>query len=1046
MHDMNDGWSVKQNSSLEPTYNSASSGEQIQDVAKRPILIYSFAWDTLREVSETFDPWTLFFTNPRVINRIANFKLLRSNLQLTFQINGNPFYYGRMLASYVPLPTVDTISTDREGVIQDRIEGSQRMHIYLDPTTSTGGEMNLPFIYPKNAIEITRGEFNRLGRISLATMSPLKHANKADQPVTISVWASAQDMVVDQLTSLNPLEIEEQSGVASRSEAPSNITQDEYVDGPVSKPATAVAKMAGKLGNIPVIGPYARATAIAAKATAMVAKIFGYSKPRVIEQSRFFNSTLNARAQNVDGEEMVETLALTLKQETTIDPRTMNTPLEDEMALVPLARKESFLTKFSWKETDPPQKLLFNVRVSPTLFDTYNVTQPTEIHMTPMCWVATPFEFWRGSLEFRFQVVCSSYHKGRIRLVYDPNYQATTEYNVNRQMIVDLSSDSDFTMKIGWGQAVNYLPITHMETGVVPFSTAPINASLDNGVLSVFVVNELTSPSEEPNDVEVLCFVKACEDFSVNVPYDATLNRASIVRTFPDLGPGWRNLTIPGTFLFNENFTPGQTVRDNLSTFQTDAAVNGVPDYNGNRDFFLPIWNQSVTTDAVSVSLRIGYVNNTGVSANLTISGPGTTTVVDLEPNTTDLDIEVFVTPQVPPGFSKAVINLAVTNWASNDAMKLVVWDYTISVPGAIDYYLYEPGNSLVTGTGVKPHPTATFDNGASVDAWDLTYPGAEIVINPPIGTRFAPLTPVVFFKPEGEPDLSTTLGPLAASPTGTGFNLVKTPAIEDNADDPLIVSQVSGEPYLCGVLAFVEDLEFQSGVTTPDEAPSSSKPAGTSYEYEAGNSLSPADAASLIHFGEEPVSWRTCLKRFQTVVHFNNGTATSFNRYTRPVSPAYESVIATATTPTTLFHWVTPAYVCWKGALRYRVDDGNVDFQPNTALNTFWTHGPYGGVEFKSNSGPTATTVLEVYSWAGSAHQGFYEVPAIEVPWYNYLRFQFGRSLVGPNNVNSLEYHREFTLHKQLGSTNSHLIISQAAGEDFTLACFLSTPVVSLS
>lgn len=1044
MHDVNSSWSTSATGSLEPTYNSASSTEMIQDVAMRPILIYSFAWDVSREVAETFDPWTLFFTNKRVINRIANFKLLRTNLKLTFQINGNPFYYGRMLASYVPLPTVDVYSVSREGVIQDRIEESQRMHLYLDPTTSTGGEMSLPFLYPKNAIEITRGEWNRLGRVTLSTLSPLLHANKSSQPVTISVWASADGVDVDQLTSLNPLEIEAQSGEGDKSELPRK-SGDEYFDGPISKPASALAKMAGMLAKAPVIGPYARATEIGASAIGNVAKIFGYSKPRVITQSHFVNTTSNAHAQNIDGESISETLALTLKQETTIDPRTMNAPKEDEMSLIHLAQKECFLTKFEWKETDPPQKLLFNVQVSPTLYDTYNVANPIEVHMTPMCWVSTPFEFWRGSIEFRFQVVCSKYHKGRIRLLYDPNYQASNEYNVNRQIVVDLDSSCDFSMKVGWGQSKPYLPITHIDDGVIPFSTAPIGAAVDNGILSVFVVNELTTPSDDPNDVEVLVFAKACEDFSVNVPYQDTIERSTILTTFPDLGPGWRSLTIPGIFIHNANLTPGQTIGDALTVWKTDAAINGVPDYDGDADFVIPVWNQALLPDRVEITIRMGYKNTTNVSTTIDWVNATSTVNIDMDANTTEEDIIVKLNPIVPTGFSELQYSLQVPNWVNDDVMELVIYDYSISVPGNIDYIVYEPGSSLVTGANVIPHPQAEFPNGSPVDVWDLSL-GEEIFISPPPSTEFAPLTPVIFLKPEGEPNLSSNLGNIVASPTGTGFNLVKQPVLVQSGTGEMNVANISGTSSLAGILAFTQDLEAQSGEGDKSELPTSAQPTSDSYDFTAGKIMSPGDAASLIHFGEEPVSWRSCLKRMQTVCTMKP----SLPRYRleRPVLPNFDSQLADAENFTTLFHWVVPAYVCWKGALRYRVDDGRIPFSGDISdpppLVNIWRHEPYDGSENLVSI--VGGFVDQPFIWGGGAYQQYNEVRMMEIPWYNNYRFQYGRGLLTVNSSETSHYTREFTLWGSHRNEFSSIVISQAAGEDFTLNFFLSTPVVSVS
>jgi hypothetical protein len=35
---------------------------------------------------------------------------------------------------------------------------------------------------------------------------------------------------------------------------------------------------------------------------------------------------------------------------------------------------------------------------------------------------AMPFKYWSGSMKYRFQVVCSAFHRGRIAVVYDPQW------------------------------------------------------------------------------------------------------------------------------------------------------------------------------------------------------------------------------------------------------------------------------------------------------------------------------------------------------------------------------------------------------------------------------------------------------------------------------------------------------------------------------------------------------------------------------------------------------------------------------------------------
>jgi hypothetical protein len=139
-----------------------------------------------------------------------------------------------------------------------------------------------------------------------------------------------------------------------------------------------------------------------------------------------------------------------------------------------------------------------------------------------------PFDYWKGSMKFRFQIVCSAFHKGRLKIVYDPNwidsstYLTFSEYNTNYLKVVDISEEQDFTIEVGMGQEQSFL--THARPGVHPVTnvystTRYAVGGRGNGVLGVLVVNELTTPnSTVSNDIQINVFVSMGDDFEVAVP------------------------------------------------------------------------------------------------------------------------------------------------------------------------------------------------------------------------------------------------------------------------------------------------------------------------------------------------------------------------------------------------------------------------------------------------------------------------------------------------------------------------------------------------
>lgn len=520
-------WSYIVPSQPDDTFKIADMQDAtLQEFFSRPVRIHSFVWTPGVSVFEYIDPWSLFFHNLRVLNRINNYHLIRAHLHIKIVLNGNGFYYGRTIAAYLPRPqTILGSPLPRALVPQDSIKMSQLPHVYLDPTTSQGGELTLPFFHPYNALSIPEDEFAQLGVLVFKDLAVLAHANNGTNPVTVTVFAWASNVSLSIPTSTRNGALSPQMG-------------DEYGVGPISRPATTIARAAGKLATIPSIAPYAKATQLAAQAAGSVAAIFGYSRPTVVSPSSTIKPEYVGVLANSNTPDNATKLTLDCKQEVTIDPRVVGLEAADEMSILSLAKRESYYGSFLWADVDPMDTVLYSKYVSPMTFDTYGVpgTLAYEYHMTPVCFATLPFRYWRGTLRFRFQIVASAFHKGRIKIVYDPTYLQSAsvgEYNINYSYVADLASDRDFTLEFGWGQKTSWLPVLPLQAIVSPagvaggvLTTAP-SAQGANGLFSVVVVNELTSTSDQSASVQVNVFVSASDDYEVCVPSCANITNLS---------------------------------------------------------------------------------------------------------------------------------------------------------------------------------------------------------------------------------------------------------------------------------------------------------------------------------------------------------------------------------------------------------------------------------------------------------------------------------------------------------------------------------------
>lgn len=478
----------------------------------RPALLGSYTWTPLQGAPFTaiIDPWTAFFENSRVVNRVNNYNLMSARLHIRFQINGNGFYYGRLMADYAPLATEDDTSMYSTLIPQNAIQASQRLKVFLDPSCCASHDMVLPFVYYKDAIGVVDAEWSSLGRVYIRELNGLKHANASTQPINIRVWIWAEDVKLAVPTTQSVVTLVPQAG------------EDEYGATPISHTATATARAARALTRLPVIGPYARATEIAARGVASVAGLFGMSRPAVLDPLTGMRPTFVDNLAVTDVAESVAKLTVDSKQELTIDPAVVGVDIGEELNIAAIAARESYLTTFTWTTATAVDTLLWNTRVTPCL-NAYS----SNTYYLPACYFATlPFAYWRGRMRFRFQVVASAHHKGRLLIRWDPKKVTGVETNVIYTRSVDISEEKDFAIEIDWGQPLHYCTVLDVSSTTRYNTTALANASVDaNGVLDVRVLTDLATPnSVANNDIAINVYVSMLDgEFAYPRPIPSTL-------------------------------------------------------------------------------------------------------------------------------------------------------------------------------------------------------------------------------------------------------------------------------------------------------------------------------------------------------------------------------------------------------------------------------------------------------------------------------------------------------------------------------------------
>ncbi len=524
-----DMWKIETESVLDSTRDYGSSGDvSLAEFLSRPVKIATFAWSTtLGTLSQAVTPWELFLDNPQVRSRVEGYRLLQGKLNVRIILNGGPFTYGMAIASYDPKFLYDNFVASGNPTLEiARV--SMLPHVFLNPTLSTGGEMVLPFFSQDNWLDLCGSVSTGMGLLTFRSINNLLHANASSASVDIGVYAWMTDVRLAAPTSNTYATYTHQSGEMAAQSG------NEYATGIISKPASAVARIAGMMSRIPRIAPYARATEIAASTIGRMAHVFGYARPAVITEIVRAKTVTNGAMANTDQQDPVTKLTLDSKQELSVDPRVVGLGSTDEMAIAYIAQKEMYVGTATWSESTAVDAVLRTINITPMQ---HLVNAGNEYLLSPMATVSVPFKYWRGSMRVRIQISASQMHRGRLKLTYDPlTCSATSSFNQVFTRVIDLADSRDFCFDIGWNSNMSWLEMSRvlLSTTDMHHTNAPFDEKTCNGQLKISVLNSLTSPDPSlAQPVYVNLYVSAGEDFEVNGPTDQMLQ---YMEYFPQSG------------------------------------------------------------------------------------------------------------------------------------------------------------------------------------------------------------------------------------------------------------------------------------------------------------------------------------------------------------------------------------------------------------------------------------------------------------------------------------------------------------------------------
>lgn len=566
--------------------NSTNSGQGTQysldHFFERPVSIYDSTWNSSTEYNVPLKVWNLWSLDASVRAKFSNYAYFKGKLHVKIATTGTPYHYGRIMLSYQPyakynrnleaydelLSGINPLPADILPLYKCYLSQAPGCS-YLDVKENKPIELEIPFISHKSKFRLFNDndnvitnstelvDFEEAGELRLVTLNPLRVANDDfDSDISINVYAWVTDIELGNITSTDmnitaqSLEIFTESSEMEHSSTSQSMiglgkkminsmdVDDEYNQpGPIANIASAVANAGNSLKDVPIIGSFARATSIVARGVKRVASLFGWSKPALISDPVFVKNLPFQNGAVTVGKDTIHKITLDPKQELSVD-QSLGGMSSDQMTILEIANRESFLTTFVWSDTNVAMTdNLWKTLVTPHLFryKTWSVSSPSPtkttklIQPTSLMFAAQPFASWRGKIKFRFEIVCSKFHRGKLLFKYDPNVAmngliTTNSSKLNQQntVILDIQDAQDIEFEVDWAHPRDWAdyPVTDYDfppfiTDLNPlpdFDIFPTASS--NGFLEVRPLNELVQPTSGSN-VYINVYV-SCSDLQVN--------------------------------------------------------------------------------------------------------------------------------------------------------------------------------------------------------------------------------------------------------------------------------------------------------------------------------------------------------------------------------------------------------------------------------------------------------------------------------------------------------------------------------------------------
>jgi len=514
-----------------------------RNILETPVIVSTTAWNAGDPVLTQL----VSFNIPDIFTTLKNFhdtmlttySVFKPTIVFHFKLNSTPFHQGKVLCWYNPLNQLQPATSALDKTIS-LTSISMQPSVFLDASLANSGDIEIPFEFFKTYFNTNSDSgLPPMGSINVTIFNPLSSASGSSTTATIQILLSCKELQVH--IPIAPHTVLFSSG--SIGEAEDILEAEAQVFEAIGKGISNIwntgkdvvqkgkeAFVNFKTGNFS--GAF-NSLRDGMGAIGNGLKNFNLDKPAILEATTHNTIYPIAPPPHMRGVDTSVRLGAT-PEGGYLTHDLFSSTAGSEHKIQTLARMKGFHDTTTWSTTDIPGTVLGVIPVAPWYqplagapFVVNSITYQG-LENTYLSYLATFFNFWRGSIAYRWDFVSSKMHSGRLAFILFPNDDPACKYG---------SSPANLNLSLYTNNPIYYFDLAESKTAelTVPFQSGThmkwmlpptqfINGpptQLENyltGTLAIVVVNQLMAPSSVTQSVTFNSFVGAGPDMEFEGP------------------------------------------------------------------------------------------------------------------------------------------------------------------------------------------------------------------------------------------------------------------------------------------------------------------------------------------------------------------------------------------------------------------------------------------------------------------------------------------------------------------------------------------------